>query len=153
MEIPPLDNDPELSIVEARSSLLHRWARRAGGRHRLPPDASSVVFTLLAAGLEPDDSSRRFIADWYLQTARNGLRDRGVGEEDRRRLFSALIQEAWHMLRSDLPPRRALLLGTRLERRVVQSLPELGDGGSPPLPLDGGGGGDRTGRRPASGRD
>lgn len=153
MEIDSLDNDPELSIVEARSTLLQRWARRAGGRHRLPPEASSVVFTLLAAALEPDDSSRRFIADWYLRTARDGLRDRGVGDEGRRRLFSALIQEARHMLRSDLAPRRALLLGTRLERRVVRTLPEFGDGDSPPLPLDDRGGGGRNGRRPAPGRD
>lgn len=125
---PPIEtsaNDPELSIVSARSSLLQRWARRAGGRNRLPADASSVVFTLLAASLEPDDASRRFIANWYLRTARDELRDRGVGEEDRRRLFSDLIEAAWRMLRSELRAERALPLGTRLERRVVQALPEF----------------------------
>lgn len=148
------DDDPELSIVEARSSLLHRWAQRAGGRERLPPEASSVVFTLLAAGLEPDDSSRRFIADWYLQTAWDGLRDRGVGEEDRRRLFSTLIQEAWRMLRSELPPQRALLLGTRLERRVVQSLPGFEESDPPPPRRDDpGGDAAGNGRLPASGGD
>lgn len=120
-------DDCQLSIVEARSSLLRRWSRRAGGRDQLPSVASSVVFTLLAASLEPDDASRRFIADWYLRTARDELLDRGLGEAERRRLFSALIQEGWRVLRSQLPAGRALALGTRLERRVIRTLPELDD--------------------------
>lgn len=134
--VAPTGEDGEISIVEARSSLLDRWARRAGGRSELPAEASSVVFTLLAAALEPDDAARRFIADWYLRTAQQNLRDRGADADERRRVFSALVQESWRMLRSALPPERALLLGARIERRVVRNLPEFGDAPPAALPVD-----------------
>lgn len=128
----PSDGDADgpaaFSLADARTELLGRWADRAGGRRKLPADAGSVVFTLLAAAKEPDDASRRFIASWYLRTARDGLLERNFDPGERRELFSALVDEAWRLfLRSDVPSERALVLGTSVERRVVRTLPEFDD--------------------------
>lgn len=115
----------DLSVADARSELARRWARRSGSRFRLPPEAGPAVSALLAAALEPERARRRFFADWCLRAARESLRERGVAAADRRRLFSALVDEAWTYLVASLPPERALRVGAALEERVVRGLPEF----------------------------
>lgn len=116
----------ELSIADARSEIVRRWASRAGGRGRLPAEAGSVVFNLLASALEPERASRRFIADWYLRTARESLEEDGVDETERRRLFTALMRETRSYLESSpLAEDRALLLGANVSRRLSRALPEV----------------------------
>lgn len=121
------DDGGGLSIVAARSELVRRWAERVGGPDQLPPEAGSVVFTLLAAALEPERASRRFIADWYLRTAQESLEQRDMDAAGRRRLFTALVHETWAYLQSSsLAPEQALLVGSSVERRLIGALPEYG---------------------------
>lgn len=115
-----------MSITHARSEIVRRWSRHAGGRDALPREAGSVVFNLLASALEPERASRRFIADWYLRTARESLKDRGVDEAGRRRIFRGLLRETREYLRAcPLDEQRALLVGDSVERRLARALPEV----------------------------